>query len=239
MRMRDSPLRRTSARLEPCLEGARLHRLMKNSLSTALEGAYLQLRRYKSFIFVIPNRLYRPLKNSTSARFVSGYDFSRADKLFVFVIPSGLQPARDLLFRLFQQPVQSVRDLPFRVFHQPLQAWRTSIPNRAALQVAERVWPQAALKGRTFRCAVASSLFLSFRGASAPRNLLFLAIAPTFSDASLATEGLRLSHRPKSAPGTVAPNRISPGAEAQFPSPACTAQLKLCPFKDRPTRNSF
>ena len=51
-------------------------------------------------------RLKRLLKNSISARFVSGHDFSRADKLFVFVIPSGLQPARDLLFRLFQQPVK-------------------------------------------------------------------------------------------------------------------------------------
>ena len=28
-------------------------------------------------------------------------------KLFIFVITSGLQPARDLLFRLFQQPVQA------------------------------------------------------------------------------------------------------------------------------------
>ena len=52
-------------------------------------------------------RLQRLLKNSVSARFVSGHAFSRADKLFIFVIPSGLQPARDLLFRLFQQPVQA------------------------------------------------------------------------------------------------------------------------------------
>ena len=56
-------------------------------------------------------RLHRLLKNSISARFVSGHDFSRADKLFVFVIPSGLQPARDLLFGLFQEPVQPCRTL--------------------------------------------------------------------------------------------------------------------------------
>ena len=48
--------------------------------------------------------------NPLHHRFVSGHDFSRADKLFVFVIPSGLQPARDLLFRLFQQPVKSCPD---------------------------------------------------------------------------------------------------------------------------------
>jgi hypothetical protein len=47
--------------------------------------------------------LYSLLKNSQG--FVSGHDFSRADKRFIFVIPSGLQPARDLLFRLFQQTV--------------------------------------------------------------------------------------------------------------------------------------
>jgi len=41
-------------------------------------------------------------------RFVMGHDFSRADKPFIFVIPSGLQSARDLLFRLFPQPVQEV-----------------------------------------------------------------------------------------------------------------------------------
>src|ERR1019366_4736122 len=48
-----------------------------------------------------------------------------------------------------------------------------------------------ALKGRTFRacpepaegCAVVILLFLSFRGASAPRNLRFLFIATTFSAA--------------------------------------------------------
>ena len=54
-------------------------------------------------------RLKRLLKNSISARFVSGHDFSRADKLFVLVIPSGLQPARDLLFQLFQQLVKPCR----------------------------------------------------------------------------------------------------------------------------------
>jgi len=40
---------------------------------------------------------------------VSGHDFSRADKPFFFAIPSGLQAARELLFRLFPQPVQPCR----------------------------------------------------------------------------------------------------------------------------------
>ena len=43
----------------------------------------------------------RLLKKSRCERFVSWHDFSRADKSFIFVIPSGLQPARDLLFRPF------------------------------------------------------------------------------------------------------------------------------------------
>jgi len=49
--------------------------------------------------------LYSLLKNSLWEGFVSGHDFSRADRRFIFVIPSGLQPARNLLFRLFQQTV--------------------------------------------------------------------------------------------------------------------------------------
>ena len=39
-----------------------------------------------------------------------GHDFSRADKPFTFVVPSGLQPARDLLFRLFSQPGKQCLD---------------------------------------------------------------------------------------------------------------------------------
>jgi hypothetical protein len=41
---------------------------------------------------------------------VSGHDFSRAEKSFIFVIPSGLQAARDLLFRLFQRPLSGVHN---------------------------------------------------------------------------------------------------------------------------------
>ena len=62
------------------------------------------------------SRLNRLLKNLLSAGFVSGHDFNRADELLVFVIPSGLQPARDLLFRLFQQPV---KPLPTEVYSGP------------------------------------------------------------------------------------------------------------------------
>ena len=43
---------------------------------------------------------------SIPLRFVSGHDFSHADKPFIFVIPRRLQPAGDLLFRFFQQPLQ-------------------------------------------------------------------------------------------------------------------------------------
>jgi hypothetical protein len=42
-----------------------------------------------------------------SAGVLKGRTFRCAVKLFIFVITSGLQPARDLLFRLFQQPVQA------------------------------------------------------------------------------------------------------------------------------------
>ncbi len=38
----------------------RLNSLLKNSMSTGFEGAQLQLRRYKSFKFVIPRRLQPP-----------------------------------------------------------------------------------------------------------------------------------------------------------------------------------
>src|SRR5208283_4402329 len=66
-------------------------------VALCLIGLYVASRRSAS------NRL---LKNSLLRGFVSGHDFSRADKSFVLVIPSGLQPARDLLFALFQQPVK-------------------------------------------------------------------------------------------------------------------------------------
>ena len=36
---------------------ARLKRLLKKSMAGRFEGAHLQVRRCKSFIFVIPNRL--------------------------------------------------------------------------------------------------------------------------------------------------------------------------------------
>jgi len=39
-----------------------------------------------------------------------GHDFSRADKPFTFVVPSGLQPTRNLLFRLFSQPGKQCPD---------------------------------------------------------------------------------------------------------------------------------
>ncbi|MGA2903687.1 MAG: hypothetical protein ABSD98_07640, partial [Candidatus Korobacteraceae bacterium] len=42
-----------------------------------------------------------------AARF-SRKHFSRAEKPFIFAIPSGLQAARDLLFRRFQWPVKGV-----------------------------------------------------------------------------------------------------------------------------------
>src|SRR5208283_1948862 len=66
-------------------------------VALCLIGLYVASRRSAS------NRL---LKNSLLRGFVSGHDFSRADKSFVLVIPSGLQPARDLLFALFQQPAK-------------------------------------------------------------------------------------------------------------------------------------
>jgi hypothetical protein len=39
-----------------------------------------------------------------------GTTFSRAEKSLIFVIPSGLQAARDLLFRLFQRPLSGVHN---------------------------------------------------------------------------------------------------------------------------------
>jgi hypothetical protein len=47
------------------------------------------------------------LKKSGCACFVSGHDFSRADKPFIFLTPSGLQPARDPLFRVFCGTVEA------------------------------------------------------------------------------------------------------------------------------------
>jgi hypothetical protein len=49
---------------------------------------------------------------------LTGHGFSRAIQLLILVIPSGLQPARNLHFRVFQQPVQpcrqqSIGDLAF------------------------------------------------------------------------------------------------------------------------------
>src|ERR1039458_10622466 len=51
-------------------------------------------------------RLQRLLKKSVLAGVLKGRTFRCAVKLFIFVIPSGLQPARDLRFGLFQQPVK-------------------------------------------------------------------------------------------------------------------------------------
>jgi hypothetical protein len=57
-------------------------------------------------------------------------DFSRADKPLIFVIPSGLQAARDLLFRLFQQPVK-----PCPSTGQTSKVHRTALPGAAGLQL--------------------------------------------------------------------------------------------------------
>ena len=53
--------------------------------------------------------------------------FSRAAKAFIFVITSGLQPARDLLFRLFQQPVQPGAFPTSESVSQPLSSLRDPI----------------------------------------------------------------------------------------------------------------
>jgi hypothetical protein len=45
-------------------------------------------------------------------RIVVELAFRPASKPFVFVIPSGLWSARDLLFRLFQQPLQPATQIP-------------------------------------------------------------------------------------------------------------------------------
>ena len=51
-------------------------------------------------------RLKRLLKKPVLAGVLKGRTFRCAVKLFIFVIPSGLQPARDLRFGLFQQPLK-------------------------------------------------------------------------------------------------------------------------------------
>jgi hypothetical protein len=50
-------------------------------------------------------RLHRLPKNSVLKRFEGAQFQLRRQSSFVFVIPSGLQPARNLLFRFFQQTV--------------------------------------------------------------------------------------------------------------------------------------
>src|SRR5271166_1966525 len=62
------------------------------------------------------------LKNSFPSSLVSGHDFSRADKPLIFDVPSGLQSARDLLFRLFQQPLQ-----PWKMRRRLIRSVRISI----------------------------------------------------------------------------------------------------------------
>ena len=71
-----------------------------------------------SLAFIIPAVLTaiqclsrtRPFQKSLEAHgLVSGHDFSRADKPSIFVIPRGLQPAGDLLSRLFQPGTLSKR----------------------------------------------------------------------------------------------------------------------------------
>src|SRR5216684_8834997 len=52
----------------------------------------------------------RLLKNSRHCIFWEGHDFSRAIKPFILVIPNRLQPVRNLLFGVFQQP--PVRPIP-------------------------------------------------------------------------------------------------------------------------------
>src|ERR1035437_11134839 len=59
--------------------------------------------------------------------------FRPASKLFIFVISSGLQPARDLLFRPFPHPVEPVQPMKLR----PLGSGELHADRRPDRQLSE------------------------------------------------------------------------------------------------------
>src|ERR1039458_1135331 len=94
-------------------------------------------------------RLKRLLKKSVSAGVLKGRTFRCAVKLFIFVITSGLQPARNLLFRRFQQPPKALLSLPLR--DRPLRAGPAAVrsigsfPRSTRPAVGLRAFPPGSL----------------------------------------------------------------------------------------------